>query len=108
MSWIVNYTYRARQDLHEIYQYIAYQLSAPSTAARQLEQLLQRISSLSSLPLRHRLYPEEPWHSYGLRVFHVNNYLVFYLTDKVKGTVTVLRIMYGGRDIKKQLQITLR
>ncbi|MCL2421317.1 MAG: type II toxin-antitoxin system RelE/ParE family toxin, partial [Defluviitaleaceae bacterium] len=31
------------------------------------------------------------------------NYLVFYLPDELQGTVSVMRIMYEGRDIEKQL-----
>ena len=29
----------------------------------------------------------------------VDNYLVFYVPDKDEHKVTVLRVMYGGRDI---------
>ena len=55
------------------------------------------------MPMRHRLYEEEPWHSQGLRVLPVDNYLVFYLSDETSATVSIIRIMYGGRDIDKQL-----
>ena len=35
-----------------------------------------------------------------------NNYLVFYKTDDETETVYVVRIMYGGRDVHKQLSQT--
>ncbi|MDD6564758.1 MAG: type II toxin-antitoxin system RelE/ParE family toxin, partial [Clostridiales bacterium] len=41
--------------------------------------------------------------SKGLRVFSVGNYMVFYLPVEEKNTVSVIRIMYGGRNIEKQL-----
>ena len=43
-------------------------------------------------------------HSRNLRVMPVDNYLVFYIPDHQVKTVTVLRIMYGGRDIDAQLR----
>ncbi len=58
------------------------------------------------MPMRYRLYDDEPWHSQGVRFFPVNNYLVFYLPDETKTTVHIVRIIYGVRDIKKQLSET--
>lgn len=37
----------------------------------------------------------------------VGNYIVFYTADKAAGTVSVARIMYGGRDIRRQLEDTV-
>lgn len=33
----------------------------------------------------------------------VNNYLVFYVPSRAENTVTVMRVMYGGRDVDHQL-----
>lgn len=33
----------------------------------------------------------------------VDNYLVFYISDKDKATVTIIRVMYAGRDVDNQL-----
>ena len=33
----------------------------------------------------------------------VDNYLVFYIPNKETQTVTVIRVMYGGRDVEIQL-----
>ena len=38
--------------------------------------------------------------------FSVDNYLVFYLRDETQNTVSIVRIMYGGRDIRRQLSET--
>ena len=54
------------------------------------------------MPMRYKLYEEEPWHSLGLRVLLVGNYLVFYLLNEANGVVNIVHIMYGGRDISKQ------
>ena len=103
MIFNVVYSAQARQDLRDIYQYIAYELLVPETAVGQTERIMKAIRSLEQMPMRHRLYEEEPWHSQGIRVLPVNNYLVFYLPDDTNFTVNIVRIMYGGRDISKQL-----
>lgn len=44
----------------------------------------------------------------GLRVLPVDNYLVLYIPDNDKKVVTILRVMYAGRDIDNQLNIHTR
>ena len=56
------------------------------------------------MPDRFRSYDREPWKSRGLRVFPVDNYLVFYVPNEETRIVTVIRVMYGGRDIDKELK----
>jgi toxin ParE1/3/4 len=107
MSWKIAYSGKARQDLRSIYEYIANELCVPDTAAKQARRILQNIKSLSEMPLRYRLYVDEPWHSMGLRFFPVDNYLVFYLPKETDKIVYIVRIMYGGRDIGKQLSETI-
>ena len=103
MIFDVSYSAEARQDLRDIYEYIAYELLVPETAARQAERIMKAARSLEQIPMRYRLYEGEPWHSQGLRVLPVDNYLVFYLSDETSATVSIICIMYGGRDIDKQL-----
>ncbi len=106
MSWKIVYTAGAKRDLKNIYEYIAYNLLVPETAARQTQRIMKEIRSLDNMPMRFRLYDEEPWHSAGLHFFPVDNYLVFYLPDESRKTVNIVRIMYGGRDIRRQLSET--
>ena len=103
MIYSVQITPRAEADLREIYGYIAYELLSPPAAVRQLQRLEEEILSLDQMPNRYPAYLEEPWHSRGLRVMSVDNYLVFYIPDAATQTVTVIRVMYGGRDIGSQL-----
>ena len=107
MSWNVVYSARARQDLRDIYEYIAYELLAPESALGQTGRIMKQIRSLEEMPFRHRLCEDEPWHSQGLRFFPVDNYLVFYLPSEADQTVTIVLIMYGGRDISRQLEETI-
>lgn len=108
MSWEVAYSEKVRQDLRSIYEYMADGLCAPNTVAKQAGRILQHIKSLSEMPLRYRLYEDEPWHSMGLRFFPVDNYLVFYLPKETDKMVYIVRIMYGVQDIRKQLRETIK
>lgn len=58
---------------------------------------------LEEFPHKFRAYDKEPWHSRGMRVMPVDNYLVFYVPDDEAWTVTVLRVLYDGRDADIQL-----
>jgi len=100
------YTNTARRDLREIYEHIAYTLLVPDTAKAISEKIMREIRSLESLPERNPLYRDEPWHSQGVRFLRVKNYLVFYTVNLDAGTVSIARIMYGSRDISRQLEET--
>ena len=106
MKYQIFYTNSARQDLKNIYRYISESLVEPEIAAKLTDKIMKAIRSLDEMPQRYRLFEEEPWHSRGLRILPVNNYPVFYLLDDEKTVVTILRIIYGGRDISRQLSET--
>lgn len=96
-------TEQAESDLRGIYEYIAFELLSPENAAGQLDRLEENILGLETFPEKFRGYEKEPWKSRGLRVMPVDNYLVFYISDKETETVTVIRVMYDGRDVDNQL-----
>ena len=103
MIYEIIITEQADDDLRGIYEYIAFQLLAPENAAGQLERLEEHIMGLEEFPEKYRQYEKEPWYSRGLRVMPVDNYVVFYIPDHNKMTVTIIRIMYCGRDVHEQL-----
>ena len=103
MRWNVSYAQKALNDLRGIYEYIAYNLFVPTTAKKQVRAIMEEISKLDENPLRFPIYRNEPLKSKGLRSFRVNNYMVFYMPDEAKRTVTIVRIMYGGRNTDKEL-----
>ena len=106
MKYQIFYSETAKNDLKNIYRYIYNELCEPQIAAKQVQRIINEIRSLDEIPSRHKIYDAEPWHSQGLRTFSVNNYLVFYFVDEINGTVKIVRIMYGGRDIKTLLSET--
>lgn len=56
------------------------------------------------MPERYSAVEWEPWASMGMRKVPVDNYIFFYLVDTVKLTVTVIRVLYNGRDIEGIIQ----
>ena len=104
MTYHVDYSAEAKQDLRDIYSYIAFELLEPDTAAGKTQRIMDAILTRNNMPMRHTLYEDEPWHSLGLRYLPVDNYVIYYLPDKSTYSVDIIRIMHGGRDAKKQLK----
>ncbi len=106
MKYEVVTTAQAVADLRAIFEYIAYKLLAGENAIKQLDRLEEAILSLDEMPERYQLYDKEPWRERNLRIMPVDNYLVFYIPQEEDKTVTVIRVMYGRRDIDAQLKQT--
>ena len=105
MIYEVEVSEQADNDLRGIFEYIVFELQSPENASRQLDHLEEQILSLDTMPERYRKYEKEPWKSRGLRVLPVDNYVVLYISDSNKKVVTILRVMYAGRDIDNQLNL---
>lgn len=103
MRYDVQISNQAEADLRSIFEYIAFELQSVQNAVGQLDRLEESILSLDQMPDRYRAYEKEPWHSRGLRVMPVDNYLVFYIPNHDTKVVNIVRVMYGGRDIDAQL-----
>ena len=106
MKYKVFTTEQAAADLRAIFEYIAYDLLAGQNALNQLDRLEQAILSLDEMPERYHFYDKEPWKERNLRIMPVDNYLVFYIPCSEEKTVTVIRVMYGRRDIDAQMKQT--
>lgn len=104
MTYSIEMTRQAIDDLKSIFEYIAVELQSPQAASTQFSRLENRIMALDNLPERYRLYDKEPWKSRGLRIMPVDNYCVFYITDNHSQTVSIIRIMYAGRDYETLFQ----
>lgn len=104
MTYAVKISDQAEADLRDIYEYIAYVLQSKANAVRQLGRLEKVILSLDHMPHRYPIFPKEPWHSRGVRRASVDRYVIFYVPDDSTASVTILRVMYGGRDIETELE----
>ena len=103
ISYEVRMSNHANYDIKSIYEYIAFELLSPENAVGQVIRLEESILNLDTLPERFKEYDKEPWKSRGLRIMPVDNYLVFYIPDKEKRQVVVIRVMYAGRNVDIEL-----
>ena len=99
----VFYSPEAKNDLKEIYSYIAFTLLAPGTAQGQVNRIRKAIRALDFMPARNPLVDWEPWKSMKMRKVMVDNFVVFYIVNDSASAVTVIRIVYGGRDLAEVL-----
>ena len=97
-TYEVGYAPEAIEDLRAIYMYIADRLQAPITATRQVARLREAIKSLDLFPQRHERVAWIPWENMDLRRLPIDRYVIFYQIEETQ--VIVLRIFYGGRNIK--------
>ena len=104
MSYLVEISRQADADLRSILEHIARNLMSPDAAIAQLDRLEEQIEGLEALPNRFQRYLKEPWHSRNLRIMPVDNYCIFYTVDDIAQKVTILRVLYGGRDAESQLR----
>lgn len=103
MIFKIDISEQADADLRNIYEYIAFELQSSGNASAQLDHLEESIMSLDHMPERFRKYENEPWHGRNLRFMPVDNYCVLYLTDIKEALVTIIHVMYQGRNIDVQL-----
>lgn len=96
--YTVIYSPQARDDLRDIYTYIASDLQVPDTAKNQINRVRTKIRSLDFMPARYSVVGWEPWQSMQMHKLPVDNFIVYYIVDSEIFTVTVIRIVYAGRD----------
>ena len=102
-TYAIKYSTKAINDLRDIYSYIAFNLQAPKTAAKMVRRIRNSIKELDFMPERNPILDWEPWNSLNTHKMRVGNYLVFYIVDPLQSSVSIVRIVYGKRDIAKAL-----
>jgi plasmid stabilization system protein ParE len=95
MQFHVSLTARAAKDLDSIFQFI--QAEQSEMAATWFNGLHEALTSLSSLPHRAPVTPENSALRHLLYGSKPNVYRIIYITDDTKKTVTVLTIRHGAR-----------
>ena len=99
---IVEITQTALVDMEEIYDYIAKVLLAPKSAMGQYNCIADAILTLESDPERCPVFEMEPERSWGIRRMVIDNYLICYIADPDK--VTVTDVLYGASNVHARLK----
>lgn len=96
-------TRRAKNDIIDIGDYVAYTLLEPETAYRFVAGLRNAILKLHELPNRFALVDDLILSSQGIHCMPYENYYVFYKIEETMSTVVVLRVGYNRRNWKRIL-----
>ena len=99
---IVEITQTALGDMEGIYDYIADVLLAPENAMGQYNRIADAILTLESNPERCPVFEVEPERSWRMRRMVMDNYLVCYIVDPDK--VTVTDVLYGVSNVHARLK----
>ena len=99
-SYSVIYSQPAKDDLMEIYTYIAFNLQMPDIADGHVNWIRQAVRSLNFMPSRYVNVEWEPWKSMGMHQVPVDNFVVYYLVNDEEHTVSIIRIFYSGQDVE--------
>ena len=100
-DFYVCYSDEAKDDLRNIFVYIAYNLGSRDNAEGQINRIRGAIKKLNRFPKKNPLVPYEPWSSLGMRRMNVDNYAVLYLVDEDRERVEIVRIPFGAMDLEK-------
>ena len=99
MAFKVKYTEQASEDITGIIEYISYELCSPKAAEKIYKGVSDKIGLLRDNPYLFPLYHDEKLSAEGYRFAVVGNYLIFYVIDNSNSAVTIVRILYGRRNI---------
>lgn len=97
----VFYSPAALDDLQAIYTYIAYDLCNQIAANAQEARIRKEIRDLHYFPLRYEQVDWEPWHGMNVRKLPIDNFVAYYTLDEAAQEVTILRVFYGGQNVKE-------
>lgn len=98
MTYKINITETAQDDLHKAALYIAHTLNNKAAANRLLDTAAKKLSSLADFPERNSLVSDIFLSSNGIRMQIIKKYLAFYVIREETKSVTVLRIIHSRRD----------
>lgn len=99
------YTSPAIQDITNIYDYIFSVSCSREVADRFVERISDSINSLDFMPERYHLYPNNPWHSLGVRYFISGKYKIFYIYNKDDDKVKILRVFHSSQNYEEELNL---
>ena len=85
-------------DLYGILDYITDILKTPEAARRIFFSIEGQVMSLNHMPERHPVVRDEPYASLGVRHMPAESYNAFYIVNRAKHEVRVLRILYNRRE----------
>lgn len=100
--YVVQITDEALLDMEKLYNYIAFNLSAPENAIGQYNRIADEILKLESFPERFKIIDIKLECTKEIRRISVDNYSVFFVIKDDR--VVVTDVLYSASDISKRLK----
>lgn len=94
---------KSAQDLNNIFEYIAFNLSNPIAAVNHINDFQTAFDRICELPYSCPKIDNEYVKDKSLRKTIVNNYIVFYRVNDNKQDIEIIRVLYGMRNFEKIL-----
>ncbi len=95
----VVYTNKAIAEIRGIHNYISEVLLMPETAKKQINSIMDMVDSLCLMPARNPLYVGGKFKD--IRKVKADNFIIFYRVYDNTKVVSIIAVMYGGRDLDK-------
>ncbi len=94
MKYTINITHTAERDIMNAADYIEFTLKNPTAVDFLLDEVSNRVNSLTDFPEKFSLVDDPVLASWGIRFIIINNYLAFYTIDTKRHLVTIVRFLY--------------
>ena len=91
----------AEQDLNEIFDYIAWELSALQAAVKLIDKIQEEVEKVCDFPFSRPLLRDRVLREKGYRLIVVQNFNLFYVVERQ--TVVIKRVMHGKRNYENLL-----
>lgn len=98
------FTGKAEADLDDIVSYIAVELANPTAARKLIDRLQKTIDEARRFPESGSIVVNDYIPKAEVRKKIVENYIVYYLPDPYEKMITILRIVYGRRNMDEILR----
>ena len=95
------FTKRAEADLDDIVGYMSVELSNAQAAARFIEKLQAALDEIRSFPESGTLVINDFLQVKNVRKVIIGHYIMYYISEPHEKVISILRIVYGRRDINK-------
>lgn len=104
MKFSIVFSSSAKDDLINLYRYLAQDCAVPLTAQRQIDRILAAINSLEEQPYRCRRFLEgEELLKLTLRTLIINPWQVLFHIDEDSCQIRIVRIMSSRMNITEHL-----
>ncbi|MDR0842048.1 MAG: type II toxin-antitoxin system RelE/ParE family toxin [Acidobacteriota bacterium] len=102
-DYSLKFTPEARDDLFEIFQYIAVVLAAPGAAETLIDKIEKDCRRLTLFPFSCPIPCDAALAKKGYRMLVVDNFIAFYQVDEATAIVRIMRVVYGKRNYRQLL-----